>query len=309
MSLTSPAVKVRADAIEVDGPLPGGGSGDTAVVIEPMRAGTAVQPPGLFERGPGTIRAGLRAAGVGVSREDYARLPVPAFLVHHPTAGLVLIDTGLHPSVANDPRDNLGRILGKYFELEVGTDVPSRLRDRGLRPADVSYVILTHMHVDHTSALASFPDATVVVSKQEWEKATRAPRLRDGYRRQVFDHAFDFCTVDFDADFISSHGPFPRTFDVFGDGTIRMVFTPGHSPGHCSVICALPRREFVVLGDAAYFWKQIEGHGEPYQVDDLHNWRRSLKELNAYRDAFPYSIVVPSHDGEFFAKLDSRYEE
>ena len=42
---------------------------------------------------------------------------------------------------------------------------------------------------------------------------------------------------------------------------------------------------------------------------DLHNWRRSLRELNAYREAFPYALVVPGHDPEFWPKLESRYEE
>ncbi len=302
-------MKVRADAIELDGPLDGGAPPESSVVVEPMQAGLAVQPPGLFERRRGAIRGALGALGVGVSKDDYARLPVPAFLVRHPTAGPVLIDTGLHPSVSTDPRQNLGRILGGMFELESGTDVPSRLRDKGINPKDVKVVILTHLHVDHASAISEFPNATFVVSAAEWEAATSSPSLRKGYRRQTFDYAFDYATVDFDADFIGSYGPFGRTFDVFGDGTIRLVFTPGHSEGHCSVICSLPRRDFVALGDAAYFWRQIEGGTEPYLVADLHNWRRSLRELNAYRQAFPYALVVPSHDPEFWPKLESRYEE
>ena len=302
-------MKVRADATPLDGPLPGGAPGDPSVVIEPLQAGVAVQPPGLFERRGGAIRGGLAAVGFRVPREEYARLPVTAFLVTHPTAGPVLIDTGLHPSVASDPTENLGRILGKMFELEAGTDVPSQLRAKGIDPKDVETVIMTHLHVGHASALSEFPNATVVLSAAEWESASRKPTLRRGYRRQHFDFAFDFATVDFDADHISSYGPFGRTFDVFGDGTIRLVFTPGHSAGHCSVICALPRRDFVALGDAAYYWRQIEGGTEPYLVDDLHNWRRSLRELNAYRQAFPYALVVPSHDPEFWPKLQDRYEE
>lgn len=303
-------MKVRAEAIELTEPLPGGATEpEASVVVEPIDAGIAVQPPGLFEREPGVLRPHLKALGIGVSREDYARLPVPAFLVRHPTVGPVLIDTGLHPSVASDPKQNLGRILGSLFEQEQGTDVPSVLRLKGLSARDISVVVLTHLHADHASAISEFSDATFVLSSAEWESATRSPSLRKGYRAQLFDHAVDYRTVDFDGELISSYGPFGRSFDLFGDGTLRLVFTPGHTAGHCSVVCGLPRRDFVALGDAAYFWRQIEGGPEPYQVADLHNWRRSLRELNAYREAFPYAIVVPSHDAEFFAKLEPRYED
>ena len=75
------------------------------------------------------------------------------------------------------------------------------------------------------------------------------------------------------------------------------------------MICRLPRRDFVALGDAAYSWRQIEGGPEPYQVEDRHNWRRSIRELNAYREAYPYALIVPGHDPEFWPKLDARYEE
>lgn len=303
-------MKVRAEAIELTGPLPGGAVGEEAsVVVEPMRAGTAVQPPGLFEREPGRLRAHLRALGIGVPREDYLRLPVPAFLVRHPTAGPILIDTGLHPSVASDPRQNLGRVLGSLFELEPGADVPSQLRERGLSPREIGVVVLTHLHADHASAISEFPEATFVLSAAEWRAASESPSLRRGYRKQLYDHAVDYRTVDFDGELIDSYGPFARSFDLFGDGTLRLVFTPGHSAGHCSVVCGLPRRDFVALGDAAYFWRQIEGGPEPYLMADRHNWRRSLRELNAYREAFPYAIIVPSHDPEFFAKLEPRYEE
>ncbi len=294
----------------LDGPLPGGAQADGAsVVVEPMNCGTAVFPPGLFEMQHGGIRGMLAARGVGVSREDYARLPCPVYLVEHPTVGAVLIDTGLHPSVASDPRDNFGRILARYHVLERGQDAASQLRDRGLSPKDVKVVVMTHLHGDHASAIASFPDATFVVSKPEWVEATESPSVLKGYVKGHYDHAFDFQTVDFESDFISSYGPFGRTFDVFGDGTVRLVYTPGHTDGHCSVICRLPRRDFVALGDAAYTWKQIEGGPEPWQVEDRHNWRRSIRELNAYRAAYPYALVVPGHDPEFWPKLDARYEE
>jgi glyoxylase-like metal-dependent hydrolase (beta-lactamase superfamily II) len=203
----------------------------------------------------------------------------------------------------------MGRIASSYFELEQGRDVASQLRDRGVGPGDIAVVILTHLHMDHASAISEFPESIFVVSSAEWDEALAHPTLRNGYRASHFDHAFDYCTVDFDSDPIESYGPFGRSFDLFGDGSVRLVFTPGHSAGHMSVICRLPRRDFVVCGDVVHSWRQFETGAEPARPHDLHNWNRSLKEMRAYRDAYPYALMVPGHDPDFWPKLDARYEQ
>ena len=255
-------VAFSAEAIPLEGPLEGGFE-DASVVIEPLIAGKARFPREFFEHESGR-RGSLKALGFRASDEDYLEVPVPAFLVHHPTAGALLIDTGLHPSVARDPKHNLGRQAAKYHSLEPGTDVPSQLRSRGLTAGDIEVVVMTHLHWDHASAISEFPESTFIVSEPEWETATgaRIPILQ-GYRRAHFDHAVDYRTVDFEGDRIESYGAFGRTIDLFGDGSVRLAFTPGHTPGHMSVLLRLPRRDFVVLADVAYTWRQFEGGPEP----------------------------------------------
>jgi N-acyl homoserine lactone hydrolase len=303
------AVKVNAEPMPLREPLAGGADG-AALVIEPLNTGEALWPSTFFERaGRGPI-ARLRAIGFGSSPDSWESRPVPAYLAHHPSVGNILIDTGLHPSIARDPRDNLGRFSGRHYKVEEGRDIVSQLRERGLAPSDIAFVVLTHLHEDHASAIEAFPDSQFILSATEWEGATSGsfPLLR-GYHPSHYDYAFEYFTVDFDADFIESYGPFGRSFDLFGDGSVRLAYTPGHSPGHTSVILRLPRRDFVVVGDAAYDWKQLEGRGEPTMIADEHNWRRSLRELQAYRRTYPYALMVPGHDAEFFEKLEPRYEE
>jgi glyoxylase-like metal-dependent hydrolase (beta-lactamase superfamily II) len=294
-------MSIGAEAIPLEGPLPGGVAG-TSVTVEPIEAGRAKFPSQFFEFDGGI---GNR---LSLLRGNDANLPVPVYLVRHPAAGHILIDTGLHPSIANDPKDNMGRFLSRYFELEQGQDLISKLRVKGLDPSDIHVVVMTHLHTDHASGISNFSDATFVLSEAEWEHAQK-PRLREGYVAKHYDHAFDYTTVDFDADFIESYGPFGRTFDLFADGSVRLVFTPGHTAGHTSVILRLPRRDFVVAADVAYTWRQLTGGPEPFQVHDRHNWRRSLKELQAYRKQYPYAIVAPGHDQAFFDQLEEKYEE
>jgi N-acyl homoserine lactone hydrolase len=302
-------VSVKAEAIPLEEPLAGGVEG-ASLVIEPLEAGEATWPATFYARSGRGPLARLRALGFGSSPDSWTVVPVPAYLVHHPGIGPILVDTGLHPSIANNPRDNLGRYSSRHYRLEEDGDVVSQLRQRGIAPADVAVVVLTHLHEDHASAVSAFPDSIFVLSSQEWAAATTGamPILR-GYNHAHYDYAFDFNTIDFDGELIDSYGPFGRTFDLFADGSVRLAFTPGHSAGHLSVILRLPRRDFVVVGDAAYNWKQFEGETEPLMMEDEHNWRRSLRELQQYRETYPYALLVPGHDPEFFAKLDARYEE
>lgn len=299
---------IGADAIPLAGPLEGGSEG-ASVIVEPIEAGRARFPRQFFEY-EGGLLGPLRALGVRAREQDHLDVPIPAYLVRHPTAGPMLIDTGLHPSVARDPKHNLGRQGAKYFSLEPGSDVTSQLRQKGLGPGDIEVVVLTHLHYDHASAISEFPESTFVVSAPEWQAATgaRIPML-EGYHPPHYDHAVDYRTVDFSADYIDSYGPFGRTMDLFGDGTVRLAFTPGHTHGHMSVLLALPRRDFVVLADVAYTWRQLEGGPEPWRPADRHNWRRSLHEAQAYRRAYPYALIVPGHDPGFWAKLEERYAE
>jgi N-acyl homoserine lactone hydrolase len=302
-------VSVKAETVPLEEPLAGGVEG-ASVVVEPLEAGEALWPRTFYTRSGRGPLARLRALGFWSSPDSWEVRPVPAYLVHHPGVGPILIDTGLHPSVASDPRDNLGRFSSRHYRLEEGGDVVSQMRERGIAPADVAVVVLTHLHEDHASAISAFPDSVFVLSGQEWEAATAGSGQRfHGYRQAHFDYAFDFNTIDFNRDPIESYGPFGRTFDLFGDGSVRLAFTPGHSAGHLSVILRLPRRDFVVVGDAAYDWRQFQGETEPLMMDDEHNWRRSLRELQQYQEAYPYAVVVPGHDPDFFAKLEPRYEE
>jgi N-acyl homoserine lactone hydrolase len=307
--ITLAAVNVNAEPTPLREPFPGGKDG-AALVVEPLNAGESLWPASFFDRKGRGLIARIRALGLGSSPNSWESRPVPVYLARHPSAGNILIDTGLHPSVARNPRDNLGRFSGRHYKVEVGRDVVTQLRERGLAPSDIAIVVLTHLHEDHASGIEAFPDAQFVLSATEWEGATSGsfPLLR-GYHPSHYDYAFEYHTVDFDGDLIDSYGPFGRSFDLFGDGSVRLVYTPGHSPGHTSVILRLPRRDFVVVGDAAYDWRQFEGKAEPVTIADEHNWRRSLRELQAYRRTYPYALMVPGHDRDFWQKLEPRYEE
>ena len=189
-------------------------------------------------------------------------MPCPAFLITHPNAGSILVDTSLHSSIAAEPRENLGRIVSRYARprIEPGRDLPSQLRELGADPRSIPLVVMTHLHVDHASGISEFPSSTFVISSAEWAAATTGSRLLlRGYRPQHYDFAFDYRLVDFDGPRVDSYASFARTFDLFGDGSVRLAFTPGHTLGHMCVLARLRDRDFVIAGDAVYTVRQLEG--------------------------------------------------
>lgn len=303
-------MSVHAEPHPLHEPLAGGTRGAT-VTVEPLIAGHVdfaremmVSPGGHF------ITARLAKALLLGSKENI--VPVPAFLIRHPSAGAILVDTGLHPSIATDPKENFGALAARSGKptLAAGEDVPAQLRKRGLEPGEIPIVVMTHLHLDHTSAISEFPNSTFVVSEAEWQEAAhgRSPLL-NGYRRAHFDYAFEYRTVSFDRANIDSYASFGRTFDLFGDGSIRLAFTPGHSPGHMSVICHLKERDFVIGGDAMYVASQLDGSEPlPPRPHDAHNLRRSLQELRLFRTQFPDAVITPGHDPDFYTQIKPRYE-
>jgi glyoxylase-like metal-dependent hydrolase (beta-lactamase superfamily II) len=302
-------MKIHAEPKPLHEPLPGGTQGAT-VSVEPLIAGYVSWPKDMMESPGGRFLTARLARGLFSSANRW-KVPCPAFLIRHPSAGTVLVDTGLHPSIASDPKSNFGALGARVSAPEIaqGQDVPAQLRSRGIEPSAVGVLVMTHLHYDHASAISEFPDSTIVVSEAEWVDATTGsrPAMR-GYRPAHYDFVFDYRTVDFGRGNISSYASFGRTFDLFGDGSVRLAYLPGHSAGHMGVIARLSQRDFVIGGDAVYTSRQIEGNAPlPPRPVDEHNFRRSLQELKLFRSQFPDAVITPGHDPDFYAQIDEKY--
>lgn len=289
-------------------PLPGGKKGAT-VRLHPLLSGTMRAPRAWFLRETGRLWK-LHSYGIGVAQKDWIEIPAVSFLVEHPGAGPVLIDTGFHGSVAVDPKQNLGRISTRLFkdiEMRPEQAVAAQLRERGIDPGSVRHVVMSHLHNDHASAMSDFPGATFLFTNREWEAAQEPRGQLRGYVRRQFDHAFDYRLIDFDTAQAGSFASFARSLDLFGDESIRLVFTPGHTPGHFSVVLKLARREALLTIDAAYLAETIRSGHMPAHPWDEHVFKRSLREIQLYADQTPGALIVPGHDIDNWRGLDAVY--
>jgi N-acyl homoserine lactone hydrolase len=220
-----------------------------------------------------TAPAGIFRAGEEMDRT--VRYPVSAYVVETPTER-ILIDTGLNPAAIADPAAYYERPdLFSVFKLEQEQSVVEQVD-----VSTLTKVVITHLHWDHVGGLRLIPTSVpIVVQRDEWQ----AGHDDAAVRRNLFlprDYAEDgreVILVDGDQ-------------DLLGDGSIELLSTPGHTPGHQSI-----RIGGVVLGiDVTHFASGLEDHRFPVFADDHEQQGRSAERLRAMRDAG--LDVIPGHD-------------
>jgi N-acyl homoserine lactone hydrolase len=286
-------------------PLQGGSEG-AGVAVTPLRTAEMLVSPRFLQRARGPL-AGLR--DLLAPRRRRTAVPVPCFLVEHPTAGPFLVDTGMAPAVAERGARALGRRAGLVLRIRMQPTWASsdQLRARGLDPLGLRLVVMTHLHLDHAGAVAEYPHATFVVDRAEWDAAAGGG-LSDGYVRRLFDHPVEWRTLDFGAREVGSFASFARTLDLFGDGSVRLLSTPGHSAGHMSVLLRLSSGgELLLAGDAAFAARTIDEGLVPTICADVHRYRRSLGEIRRFVEMTPGAAVVCGHDAERWPALPERF--
>jgi N-acyl homoserine lactone hydrolase len=208
----------------------------------------------------------------GDDPERTIRFPVPAYLIE--TADeRILIDTGLNPQATRDPEGTYGLSM---FALEQERDIAEQVD-----LATLTRVVLTHLHFDHAGGLELLPSSVpVVVQRREWEAGQDATAVARNFL-QPRDYApADGQIVLVDGD-----------HDLLGDGSIQLLLTPGHTPGHQSVRVG---DDLVIGADVAHFSHTLDDRRFPSFGDDFDAQARSADRLCGLRDVGVR--VLPGHD-------------
>ena len=272
-----------------------------------MVVGKVPMPHGYVYRPPGANRL-TRLATLLRPGGETVRSPCLAFAVHHPSAGTILIDTGLHPDAGRNLRKDFGLPMSLLFRNLKPADqsFEGQLRGLGIEASDVQHAVMTHLHVDHTSGMRLLPAAEFVCSRDEWTAATGRSASRGGYVSHHLPPESRMRIVEFDRSG-EPHGPFTQTIDLLGDGSVRLISTPGHTRGHLSVLLQLPRgREVLLVGDAVYTMRGLREEILPLLTVDDAAYLRSLREIRVFADREPEATLVPSHDPAAWRNIPTR---
>lgn len=208
------------------------------------------------------------------------RVPVPAYLIEHPK-GRAVFDTGLGVRSAA----NLSMIRGTSVEFDPTADIAQRLRGIGVDPDGVDWLINSHLHTDHCGGNASLPNATVVVQSKELQAA------RDGLA------GYDAAEWDLGHRILALNGE----HDLFGDGSVTLFPTPGHTAGHQCARVRLPKGEVILAADCCYMRQSLERMQLPRLAYDREEQLKSLRLIGDLRDAGAH--VFFGHDPTFWANV------
>jgi glyoxylase-like metal-dependent hydrolase (beta-lactamase superfamily II) len=217
-------------------------------------------------------------------------VPVPFFLLRHPH-GLVLVDGGNPLAVARDAHAHWGGLADIFaVHMSEAQHCEAQLRALGVDPGDVSHIVQTHLHIDHTGALGHFPNAVVVVHAREHEAALAAgDPMQSGYVRADYERPeLRWQKVEGDS-------------DLFGDRLIRLFETPGHAAGHMSLLIDLADTGAVLItADACDNIAQWEGRAHVRAFHSREQAARSLRRLHKLADETG-AMVLFGHDPENWA--------
>jgi N-acyl homoserine lactone hydrolase len=184
-------------------------------------------------------------------------LSVTCYLIKH-GQDWVLWDTGLPDSLVGMP-DGMKSNAGVWTSKKT---LASQLAELGLKPSDIRYLALSHSHPDHVGNLNLFPQATLVVQKAEddWAQPFGGPRFKP------------------EQPAIKPEGD----RDLFGDGSVMLISTPGHSPGHQCLLVRLPKTGALLLsGDAVHTRANWDSHRVPERNFNMAQSLASLDRMAA----------------------------
>jgi N-acyl homoserine lactone hydrolase len=194
----------------------------------------------------------------GVNEGKPIELSDNCYLIRH-AKGVLLWDTGIPDAVASMP-DGLTVANGAITQRRAKT-LAAQLAEIGVKPDEITYVAVSHTHGDHVGNVALFPSSTVLIQAAEYEWAMTQPTKPAFAATQKIEKL----TGD---------------RDVFGDGSVTILSTPGHTPGHQSLLVLLPKTGALVLsGDAVHFRDNWENRRVPSMNTNRDQTLASMQRL------------------------------
>jgi glyoxylase-like metal-dependent hydrolase (beta-lactamase superfamily II) len=252
----------------------------------------------------GSGRGPLRPLKTMLDRHWTEPLPILAWAIEHPE-GVIVIDTGETARATQPgwfPRWHPYYRLAVRFSVTPEQEAGPALRAAGLDPGAVRWVVLTHLHTDHAGGLDHFPRAEVLVSRTEYELAQGFMGKVRGYVPHRWPASFAPRLLDLPA---TPFGSFERSMALTEAGDVRIVATPGHTPGHLSVVLAEEDGYVFFAGDASYEERLMLAAAVDGVAPDPAVARDTLERIRRF--AHDERVVyLPAHDTGAAARLAER---
>lgn len=265
----------------------------TVLTTGPLHAETVAKPVPDLEMwrlacGDITLADGAIFSDVHLYDGQQKALTGSCYLIRH-GSDYMLWDAGLPTTLIGAPTSDHG------VSLSLERSLVDQIRQLGIDPKAVTKVAVSHYHFDHTSQLPDFPDATLLISEKDWEVVSGRQEGVPYLTRSVF------------APWLGRNAgtvkKFAKDEDVFGDGSVLIKATPGHTPGHTVLLVRLPQTGDVMLtGDLYHFEAQVTNHGVPQYNYNREQTLSSMARFDDTAKALDARVVI-QHDPLHIGRL------
>ncbi len=245
----------------------------------------------------------IKASGLTTPKKKWIWMPVSAYLIEHPK-GLILIDTGWSRNMSpNGKYDKKAQIksLGSPLlyminqgKIEKGAAINEQLAAMEIVPEDLDYVLLSHLDCDHANGLELVKGAKqILVSKAEFNMLKKTSPVTKIRFQSKWWHSTKICGFDWN----DGEGPFGKAFDLFGDGSVKMINIPGHSEGLCAAKIKNKNGKYALLfsdgGYAEKSWREMITSGIS---QDKAKQRKSLEWIKKESESENCVESLANHD-------------
>ena len=238
--------------------------------------------------------------------------PINVYVIEH-RDGLVLFDTGQDRASVTDPgyfpRSGLTGLIYRRlarFHIDPDQTLTARLAAIGHDIADVHTAVLSHLHQDHIGGLPELGHADLVLDQREWQSLRQPrPEMRGLLSKHIDLPGLRWRPVTPEPTDDPDLAPFTAAHDLFGDGSLVLLPTPGHTPGSLSMLVrqagATP---LLMVGDLTYDAYLMQDGLVP-GLGDRALVRRSSRAVNTLRGRYPDLAILPAHDPAAGARLSA----
>jgi len=274
---------------------------ETPVQIDFLKTGYCTHPEAI------TLKGG---------RWNSVKFPALFALIHHPTHGHILYDTGyserFFQETARFPNRFYAMLTPVVFQPK--DSAARQLQQRGIDPASVRYIIISHFHADHVGGLGDFPAATFICAGS----AYNAIKERSGLQALIAGFLPGLLPVDFEqrTQFIEASDRvellsglfgvgFETGFDVFGDRSLVAVELPGHATGQLGLLLRDADQDYFLVADACWSSRAYQEMVAPSAIAQIifsnsSAYRTTLKKLHQLHQQCPDIRIVPTHCNDIF---------
>lgn len=241
--------------------------------------------------------------------------PINVYVIEH-RDGLVLFDTGQDRASVTDPdyfpHGVNGLVYSRLAKFDIGPDetLDAGLSTLGYRIDDVDTAIISHLHQDHIGGLPLLGRSKLVISHAEWETLTKPlPEARGLLRSHIELPGLSWNRIMPEPLADPALMPFADGHDMFGDESMVLLPTPGHTPGSLSLLLRRPGRPpLLMVGDLTYD-ADLLAAGKLPGAGNKRQMRHAVNKINSLRTAMPDLTVLAAHDPAAAGRLESALAE